>query len=93
MKVNVCQTIEELSNIFNQAWSTIQEHLQQIGKVIRAGVWVPHNFYEENKGDRSTACNLLLQLHNMFFDHFITGDEKWVLSYNLETQKSIALSE
>ncbi|GFU72829.1 histone-lysine N-methyltransferase SETMAR [Trichonephila clavipes] len=32
---------EELSNALNQTWSTIQEHLQQVGKTNRAGVWVP----------------------------------------------------
>ena len=42
VEANLCQTIEELSNTLNQHWSTIQEHLQQIGKVCRAGVWVPH---------------------------------------------------
>ncbi|GFX67532.1 histone-lysine N-methyltransferase SETMAR [Trichonephila clavipes] len=33
---NPCQTIEELSNSLNQPWSTIQEYLQQIGKLNRA---------------------------------------------------------
>ena len=84
VEANPCQTIEELSNTLNQPWSTIQEHLQQIGKVSRAGVWVPHNLSEENKANRSTTCNLLLQRHNTeaFFDRLITGDEKWVLYDN-----------
>lgn len=84
VEANPCQTIEELSNSLNQPWSTIQEHLQQIGKVSRAGVWVPHNLSEENKANRSTTCNLLLQRHNTeaFFDRLITGDEKWVLYDN-----------
>ncbi|KOX68102.1 Histone-lysine N-methyltransferase SETMAR [Melipona quadrifasciata] len=55
VEANPCQTIEE---------SIIQEHLQQIGKVRRAGVWVPHNLSEENKANRFTTCNLLLQRHN-----------------------------
>jgi len=41
MEANPCQTIEELSNTLNQPWSIIQEHLQQIGKVSRAGVLGP----------------------------------------------------
>ncbi|GFY29907.1 histone-lysine N-methyltransferase SETMAR [Trichonephila clavipes] len=61
VEANPCQTIEELSNALNQPWSTIQEHLQQIGKTNRAGVWVPHNLSEENRAYRSTTCNLLLQ--------------------------------
>ncbi|GFX61640.1 histone-lysine N-methyltransferase SETMAR [Trichonephila clavipes] len=79
-----CQTIKELSNALNQPWSTIQEHLQQIGKTNRAGVWVPYNMSEENKANRSTTCNLLLQRYNTepFFDHLIAADEKWVLYDN-----------
>ncbi|XP_043501569.1 histone-lysine N-methyltransferase SETMAR-like [Polistes fuscatus] len=84
VEANPCQTIEELSNSLNQPWSTIQEHLKQIGKVSRAGVWVPHNLSEQNKANRSITCNLLLQRHNTeaFFDRLITGDEKWVLYDN-----------
>ncbi|KOX72526.1 Histone-lysine N-methyltransferase SETMAR [Melipona quadrifasciata] len=43
VEANPCRTIEELSDTLNQPWSTIQKRLQQIGKVRRAGVWVPHN--------------------------------------------------
>ncbi|XP_076655441.1 histone-lysine N-methyltransferase SETMAR-like [Halictus rubicundus] len=49
VKANPCQTIEELSNTLNQHKSTIQRHLEQIGKVSRAGVWISHNLSEENK--------------------------------------------
>ncbi|GFU72476.1 histone-lysine N-methyltransferase SETMAR [Trichonephila clavipes] len=64
VEANTCQTIEELSNALNQPWSTIQEHLQQIGKTNRAGVWVPHNLSEENRANRSTTCNSLIQRYN-----------------------------
>ncbi|XP_047362136.1 histone-lysine N-methyltransferase SETMAR-like [Vespa velutina] len=81
VEANPCQIIEKLSNTFNQSWSTIQEHLQQIGKISRAGVWVPHNLSKENKANRSITSNVLLQRHHTepFFDRLITGDEKWVL--------------
>ncbi|GFU01888.1 histone-lysine N-methyltransferase SETMAR [Trichonephila clavipes] len=84
VKANPCQAIEELSNALNQPWSTIQEHLQQIGRTNRAGVWVPHNLSEENRANQTTTCNLLLQRYNTepFFDHLITADEKWVLYDN-----------
>ncbi|GFX10316.1 histone-lysine N-methyltransferase SETMAR [Trichonephila clavipes] len=36
VEANPYQTIKELSNALNQPWSTIQEHLQQIGKTNRA---------------------------------------------------------
>ncbi|GFW64654.1 histone-lysine N-methyltransferase SETMAR [Trichonephila clavipes] len=70
VEANPCQAIEELSNALNQPWLTIQEHLQQIGKTNRAGVWVPHNLSEENRANRSMTCNLLHQRYNIepFFD-------------------------
>ncbi|PRD34822.1 UNVERIFIED_CONTAM: hypothetical protein NCL1_13455 [Trichonephila clavipes] len=54
VEANLCQIIEELSNALNQSWFTI---LLQ----TKAGVWVPHNLSEENRANRSTTCNLLLQ--------------------------------
>ncbi|GFX43315.1 histone-lysine N-methyltransferase SETMAR [Trichonephila clavipes] len=89
VEVNLCQTIEEMSNALNQRWLTIQEHLQQIGKINRAGVWVPHNLPEETKANRSTTCYLLLQRYNTetFFDRLITADEKWVLYGNLKRKR------
>ncbi|XP_047366072.1 histone-lysine N-methyltransferase SETMAR-like [Vespa velutina] len=78
VEANSCQTIEELSNTLNQPWSIIQEYLQQIRKINRAGVWVHHNLSEENKANRSITCNVLLQRHHTepFFDRLITGDKK-----------------
>ncbi|GFX75083.1 histone-lysine N-methyltransferase SETMAR [Trichonephila clavipes] len=61
VEANPCQTIEYLTNNLNQPSSTIQELFQQIGKTIRAGVWVPYSLSEENRANRSTTCNLLLQ--------------------------------
>ncbi|XP_068622876.1 histone-lysine N-methyltransferase SETMAR-like [Battus philenor] len=89
VEANPCQTIEELSNSLNQPWSTIQEHLPQIGKISRAGVLVPHNLSEQNKANRSITCNVLLQRHRTdpFFDRLITGDEKWVLYDNLKRKR------
>ncbi|GFV85331.1 histone-lysine N-methyltransferase SETMAR [Trichonephila clavipes] len=74
-------------------FSTIQEHLQLIGKTNRAGVWVPPNLSEENRANRSTTCNLLLQWYNTehFFDRLITADEKRVL-YNNQKRKRQWLS-
>ncbi|XP_035734903.1 histone-lysine N-methyltransferase SETMAR-like [Vespa mandarinia] len=96
VEANPCQIIEELSNTLNQPWSTIQEHLQQIGKISRAGVWIPHNLSEENKANRSITCNVLLQRHHTepFFDRLITGDEKWVLYGNPKRKRQwLSLNE
>ncbi|GFV25331.1 histone-lysine N-methyltransferase SETMAR [Trichonephila clavipes] len=82
VEANLCQIIEELSNALNQSWFTI---LLQ----TKAGVWVPHNLSEENRANRSTTCNLLLQRYNTepFFDRLITADEKWVLYDNSKRKR------
>lgn len=52
VKAKPRRAIEELSstfNQFNQHWETLQEHLQQIEKVSRAGVWASYNLSGENK--------------------------------------------
>ncbi|GFS88398.1 histone-lysine N-methyltransferase SETMAR [Trichonephila clavipes] len=69
---------------YNQPRSTIQELLQHIDKTNIVGIWVPHNLLKENRANRSTTCNLLLQRYNTepFFDRLITADEKWVLYDN-----------
>ncbi|GFV36734.1 histone-lysine N-methyltransferase SETMAR [Trichonephila clavipes] len=84
VEANPCPTIEELSNALDQPWSTIQEHLPQIGKTNRAGVWVPHNLSEKYRANRTTTGNLLLQRYNTepVFDRLITANEKWVLYDN-----------
>ncbi|GFW28318.1 histone-lysine N-methyltransferase SETMAR [Trichonephila clavipes] len=88
---NSCQTIEKLTNALNQPWLTIQEHLHQIDKISRSGVWVPHNLSEENRANRSTTCNLLLQWYNTepFFDRLITADEKCVLYDNPKCKRHL----
>lgn len=48
VEANLYHTIEELSNILNQPWTTIQKHLQQIKKISRAGFWVPYNLSSSN---------------------------------------------
>lgn len=47
VEANPCQTIEKLPNTFNQLWSNIQEHLQQIEYISKAGIL--HNPSEKNK--------------------------------------------
>jgi histone-lysine N-methyltransferase SETMAR len=78
------QTIEQLAEKLNSSWSCVQEHLQQIGKVNRQGVWVPHELSEENRSQRTTICNSLItrQEREPFLHRIVTGDEKWVLYVN-----------
>ena len=54
------QSIQELSEKLNYSWSTIQEHVKNVGKVNRHGIWLPHHLSENNKIQRRTICNALL---------------------------------
>lgn len=66
-----------------------QKHLQQIGVFSRAGVKVLYNLPEENRDNRTTTYNLLLQPRKTeaFFDRLMTGDEKWVLYDNSKRKR------
>lgn len=52
-----------------------------IGKLRRAAVEIVHNLSEDNRDNRSTVYNLLLQRHNAeaFYHDLITKDEKLAL--------------
>lgn len=83
VEANPKLSIQELANILQCIWSTVQRHLKEIGKVYREGIWVPHLLSEINKAQRRTICTFLLckQKSEPFLRMVVTGDEKWVL-YN-----------
>jgi histone-lysine N-methyltransferase SETMAR len=78
------QTLEEIADIIGCHYSTVQRHLNEIGKTNRCGIWVPHNLSDQSKGSRVSICNSLLirQNNEPFLHRIITGDEKWVLYEN-----------
>jgi len=61
-------------------------HLHEIGKVSRAGIWVPHQLSPENLLQRVSICTSLLTREEVdpFMKRIVTGDEKWVLYINVE---------
>lgn len=89
VETNPRLTIGELSSTLEQAWSTVREHLQKIGKTNKAGVWVPQNLSKDEKANRFKICTSLLQRHNKesFFDRLITGAEKWFFYGDLPHKK------
>jgi histone-lysine N-methyltransferase SETMAR len=80
------QTAGELAEIFGTSATTVLRHLHEIGKVSRAGVWVPHELSDQNKAQRSAVCASLLsrQEQEPFLRRIVTGDEKWVLYTNVK---------
>lgn len=56
------QTTRELAEHFGCAHSTIETHLQAIGKTNRCGKWMPHLLSDANKATRVTMTGILLRL-------------------------------
>jgi [histone H3]-lysine36 N-dimethyltransferase SETMAR len=77
-------TTRELSTTLGCNQSTIDRHLQQMGKVSKLGSWVPHQLTPDNIQQRVTICHSLLSKRNRqrFLQQIVTGDEKWVLYVN-----------
>ena len=68
------KTIQELSIDLGSSWSTVQRHLNSIGKVNRCGVWIPHKLSESNKAQRKMICSdLLARQEREPFLHRIVG--------------------
>jgi len=51
-----------------------------MGKIRKAGTWVPHELSESNKKQRIDICHSLLmrQQKKSFLWNIVTGDEKWI---------------
>ena len=77
-------TTRELAAMLGCSYSTIDRHLNEMGKVSKLGSWVPHQLTPDNIQQRITICNSLLSKRNRhrFLQQIITGDEKWVLYVN-----------
>ena len=60
VECNAHQSTRELADKLNTSQSTICCHLEEMGKISKLGVWVPHALSEKNKADHlSIATNLL----------------------------------
>ena len=63
--------------------------MKAIGKVSKAGIWVPHQLSAENLLQRVTICTSLSSRNKRepFLKRIVTGDEKWVLYVNVERKR------
>ena len=64
--------------------TTVETHLNELGKAWKYGVWVPHELSPHQLQLRVDACMDLITSHRNFqwLCNIITGDEKWVLYVN-----------
>ncbi|XP_014780525.1 histone-lysine N-methyltransferase SETMAR-like [Octopus bimaculoides] len=72
-----CQRTRYLAQKFNVSCLAIHEHLKQIGKTCKEGIWVPHELTLENQRQRSICSSLLTRNNNLsFLQRIVTADEK-----------------
>lgn len=74
------QTTRQLAHLLEVDHSTIVRRLNALGKVWKAGKWVPHKLTEVNKAQRLNTCVSLLarQKKKSFLHKIVTGDESWI---------------
>ena len=61
--------------------STAQEHITNLGFILKQNIWVLHNLTEENLSDRGKICSSLWT--SITFGQAHTGNEKWILYKNI----------
>lgn len=84
------RTTRELAEDFGCHHSTIHDHLHALGKIVKQGMWVPHDLTDNDRKRRIDTCTTLLSYRRTtgWLDSIITGDEKWVLYVNIARRHS-----
>ena len=87
---NPRQSTRELAETLHADQSTVACRLYGMGKIQKAGRWVPHKLSAKNMEDRKSTCATLLerQRQGNFLLNIITGDEKWIMFDNPDKKKS-----
>ncbi|GFW16912.1 histone-lysine N-methyltransferase SETMAR [Trichonephila clavipes] len=64
---------------------TVLSHLRKVVFKKKLNVWVPHQLTPQNMMDRIYICEALAKLNEIdqFLKRMVTGDEKWVMYYNI----------
>ena len=84
VQANPRTTVQELASELDIMYTTISNHLREIGKTKKFDKWVPHELNDNQKKRRYEVSSSLL-LHNKndpFLDWVVTCDKKWVLYNN-----------
>jgi len=90
------QTQHQLAEALNTTHQNVSKRLKAMGKIQKAGKWVPHELTERNMEKRKTTSEILLSRYESksFLHRIVTGDEKWVYFENPKRKKSwLALGE
>jgi histone-lysine N-methyltransferase SETMAR len=83
------QSTRQLAARLNVTHGTVENRLHEMGKILKAGKWVPHKLSEINVNQRLTTCISLAakQQKKDFLWKIVTGDEKWIYFDNPRTKK------
>ena len=59
---------------------TVCDYLHAMGKIQKAGKWVPHQLNDRKMEKRKTVCEVLLSRYErkIFLYRIVTGDGKWI---------------
>lgn len=90
LDADASQTENQLAQALGVARSTISVSLKRLGKIHKAGVWVPHELSEAAIQKRLSICTSLYSRNRKkpFLRRIITGDEKWIFYDNPKRKKS-----
>ncbi|PIO61696.1 hypothetical protein TELCIR_16772, partial [Teladorsagia circumcincta] len=84
VKTDPFQSTRETASTLGVHSSTIESGLKKLGMKKKLGRYVPHHLKPVDRDRRVDACLTLLNLHkgNIWLEHLITGDEKWIYYNN-----------
>ena len=69
--------------------TAVENHMNELGKTWRYGVWIPHELLRHQLQYRVDTCMDLMTYHRNYqwLRNLITGDEKWVLYINYKHKR------
>lgn len=81
---NSAQTEKELAEALGVGQATVSRRLHAMGKILKAGKWLPHELTECAIANRYNiaVCLLARQRRKSFLWRIVTGDEKWIFFDN-----------
>ena len=84
------QTQTQMAERLNVVQQTISGRLHAMGKIQKAGKWVPHHLSDRQMEKRKTVCEVLLSRleRKSFLHRIVTRDEKWIFFENPKRKKS-----
>jgi histone-lysine N-methyltransferase SETMAR len=79
-----CQTQQRLADELGVTRQTVSLRLKAMGKIQKAGKWLPHELTERQQERRMVISENLLVWHRRkpFLYRIVTGDEKWIYFEN-----------